>query len=190
MISIRFQKRESSQNTACDKSNCLGAKIDVALYGTKEKPILVLKIKNIGVNPIKVDHELVFLVTIKIVGPNETPLELEEAKSIPVPDRKTLKKRFVQLQPGQSIQREIELTNSFKYFEYGIGTSDTVIMVTAYEVLCRLPGQADPKRIEIFYGPFYGFREGFAQYTGLESTDLGLFEGPLQTSIEWGRFGK
>ncbi len=190
MFSIRCQERENSQMKACNKSNCLEAKIEIALYGTKEKPILVLEIKNIGVKPIKVDHELVFLVTINIVGPNDTPLELEEAKSIPVPDRRTVKKRFVLLQYGQSIQRKIELRNSFKYFVYGIGTSDTHLKVTAYEVLYRLPERANPKRIDVFYAPLYGFREGFAQYTGIESTVLGLFEGPLRTSIDWGRFGK
>lgn len=175
---------------SCDKSSCLEAKIDLALYGTQEEPILLLKLNNIGVSPIKIDHELVFLVTVNIVGPNETTLQLEEVESIPIPDRKTLKRRFVLLQPGQSLQRKFELKKSFKYFVYGIGTSDTHISVTAYEALCRQPEQTNPKRIDVIYAPLYGFREGFAQYTGIESTGLGLFEGPLQASIEWGRFVK
>lgn len=164
------------------------AKIEVDLSGTQEEPILLLNIKNTGVDPIKVDNELVFLVTINIVGQNEISLELEEITSIPVPDRKTLKKRFVFLQPDHYIQRKIELKKSFKYFVYGIGTSETHLMVTAYEALHRLPKQANPERIDVTYAPLYGFREGFAQYTGIESTALGLFEGPLKTSIEWDRF--
>ena len=113
------------------------------------------------------------------------PLEFEEVESILVPDRKSLKKRFVLLQPDHSIERKIELKKTFKYFVYGIGTSETYLRVTAYEVFNRLPAQANPERIDVIYGPFYGFREGFAQYTGIESSTLGLFEGPLKTSIEW-----
>lgn len=170
------------------KSGSSEAKIEVDLCGSREEPILLLNIKNIGVDPIKVDRELVFLVTIKIVDRNENPLELEEAASIQIPDRDTLKKRFLLLQPNHSIQRKIELKKSFKYFVYGIGTSETYLKVTAYEVLSRLPEKAHPERIDVIYGPLYGFREGFAQYTGIESTTLGLFEGPLKTSVKWGQF--
>lgn len=187
MILNEFEKEECSQMKS-DKNSCLEATMEVDPGGTREEPILFLNIKNVGDDTIKVDRDLVFLLNINIIGRNGISLELEEAASISVPDRMDLKERFVLLKPNNSIQRKIELKKSFKYFVYGIGTSETNLIITAYEALFRLPAKSYPERIDIIYGPLYGFREGFAQYTGIESTTLGLFEGPLKTSIKCDQF--
>ena len=55
----------------------------------------------------------------------------------------------------------------------------------AYEAVSELPVQARVRAVQVRYGSFYGFFPCFAQYTGLDVNELGLYEGPLTAAVEW-----
>ena len=166
----------------------MDGRLELRLTGTTNNPVLTVALRNVGNVPIKVDGELVFLLDIQIMAADGTSILLEEER-IPQPSdhpEEEFKKRLVSVLPGQMISRLIDLRQGFKIFTVGLGgVSPSHNIVTAYEVIGRLPIGKIPKKVIVRYHVRHGFREGFQKYTGLESTDLNLYEGPLTEIIEF-----
>ena len=169
-----------------DDSPAGGAMASPRLEADLRDQVLNLKLTNSSNQAIKVDQELVFLVSVVAVDSENRFVGNRELHTLPSPDKKKAMTRFVWLQPGKSIERKIETAKPFREFVWG--HSDTMA-ITAYEHLALLPQGEKVATIRVSYGVGHLQKEALQLYLGMWPKDL--YEGPLKCSVAVrGRAGK
>lgn len=157
-----------------------------SLDASYDSGTLKVRLRNVGRVPLVVDKELVFLLHLRAVKPGGADIGVSENSSLPRPGQ-DVKKRFISLKPGQQVERTIELRKPFVLFRCGSSFSPgpgASGALSAYEALVSLPADANPVKIHLDYRRDFNFHECFLSYTGLEAGHIGLYEGPLEASVE------
>ena len=187
----RRQESQPGGPAAVQKSS---PHLTIEIRGPEQEPVLLVSLVNGGDAAITVDRELVILLGVCVVGRDGSDVELE---AVPAEDRDReryrARDRFVELAPGQVLTRRLTLRKGFLCFEYGVGSSfspDGAIhhdRTTAYETCYRLPPGFDMRNaraVSVTYGRGWGFPEAFRGYTGVDSSEVGLFAEPLRADID------
>jgi hypothetical protein len=134
---------------------------------------------NRGDRNIVVDRELVIGFAISITDETGASL-LEYGDEVERPSQEQLQQRFVTLEPGKTLHRDLDLARGFKTFAAAIssgeGTQHTG--VTSMELIQRLkPGRHRHASVEVSYEVLFATSAGIAQYVGRTTSDMGVFTG-------------
>ena len=142
------------------------ASLDAWLSGTRENPILTIRLTNIGIEAITVDRELVFLPTVQLRDESGKIIPFKHLRSIERSEVAELERRLTVLNPGDKIKRKVSLRGEFKTFTTMIGQpaddqAEPYHLYSAYESFCQMPEDAGPSEIEVSYVPGYSFEDCF-----------------------------
>lgn len=143
--------------------------------------VLTVTLRNKSLQSIRVDSELVFLLTIFAIDRSHSSVPLDEVQVLNAPDRRTLDRRLVLLPPGGSVQRTLDLHGPFKQFT--CGASFPHGKVTAYEAIYRLPSRRRFRTLHVSYGLPAGGQECLEFYLG-KRFPSDLYLGPLACEIQ------
>lgn len=165
------------------------AELEVSLAGDPDaETSLRIGLRNTGEEPITVDRELVFLLGIVAWAPSGEAIELEEIGDVLYPGQADLKARLIVLEPGQSVWREVNLSEGFKCFVASRGALFTngrhVHFPNAGEVCVRTVPGSVVSRVDVFYGGRGMIvRDGLAWYFGMPYRSLGLYDEQLKAAL-------
>ena len=160
----------------------------VAVRADKADVIVLLKLTNTGDVPLRVDSKLVLCVVVTALAPDGSVIELEAVKGPPPPqaDPGTTVSRIVTLQPGESVERQIDMARGFTCLTYAswwsppLGDGVSGEFFQACEDTYRLPQGVRPAKVIVDCQPQSGLR----LYLGASYESAGLFTGPLTASVD------
>ncbi len=130
---------------------------------------LLVKLTNSGDKPIFVDSELVFMVCVTPVDQNGQTIVTEEESLVPTIDKKSVKTRFIRLQPGTSLERIIDLKKPFQEFVWAYSDK---MKNSAYERMAAIPKNMSVTELRISYGVGFLLKEALESYLGEWPKDL------------------
>ncbi len=171
-------------------------RLELTLEQGEPDPVVALRLVNGGPTPITVDRLLVLCVSIDLRRPDGSAIKLDSLDSTGIPGRSSEDRRqwFVQLAPGESLDRRIRLRDGFAHFQTATplysGPNGEVRHgpTQGYETLARLPAAlrlSDIAQVTATYEPYAGFaQDGFRTYTGLTPKEIGLFDGKLSVTLK------
>jgi hypothetical protein len=168
--------------------------LEASLSGDEQNPVLSIRLRNPEyMSPLVVDRQLVFLPAIVLRDKQGRVIPFEEIRALEKPPVSVLSSRMTTLKENEEIERVIHLRKGFKRFVTGItseseaGNSEGA-KLTAYEAICRMPADACPAEIEVWYKPTYFFGDGFAAYMdGINTAQF--YRGPMRVTVPY-RFEK
>lgn len=151
---------------------------------------LLLELWNTGKVPFKVDRELVFLVSVGASGARGEPLGWEHFAAAPYPGKEALTARPMVVEPGESVQRMVDLTHGFKQVVamtgmYAAGQKNAGSdFAQGHEDLYRLPPLGWPSSVwAVYEPPGYVTAAGLNVYTGGSFSSMDLYEGLLWAEV-------
>jgi hypothetical protein len=127
-----------------------------------------ITLRNVGQVPLIVDRELVFGLAVEAFGPgDEGPINLDVVRVLPRPTPAELARRFVRLEPGEEVRRNVDLTDGFAAFRWYIDhKGEESSALQDYEHLVRLPLPAKLRKVKVTYDPYENIPPGvLAAYT-------------------------
>ena len=147
---------------------------------------LIIELHNTGELPIRVDRELVFMVSIVPLNKSGSPIRMEPIDKMEASQSLDFSDRFVDIPRGLIIRRTVDLETGFKYFWHGVGMRDPDVGFFSFsrEAFHRLPTSRELGSIRVTYGPDFAFERCFEEYTKLKLSTLGLYQIPLKSTIE------
>ena len=158
---------------ASDRQSVLVTSGSIELGCDFKDGILTIRLTNLSEKPIVVDRRLVLGLDVsledgsgKVIEPNESQ-EVADAM-----DRTTAKRRFVSLEPGQSVVRKIDLKKPYRVFV--AARSVPSHRVVAYEAKWEVPSVDRVRRIVVTYGGSSIFGDGFEAYVGESPSKVAL----------------
>ena len=158
---------------ASDRQSVLVTSGSIELGCDFKDGILTIRLTNLSEKPIVVDRRLVLGLDVsleddsgKVIEPNEFQ-EVADAM-----DRTTAKRRFVSLEPGQSVVRKIDLKKPYRVFV--AARSVPSHRVVAYEAKWEVPSVDRVRRIVVTYGGSSIFGDGFEAYVGESPCQVAL----------------
>ena len=135
--------------------------------------VLTIRLTNLSEKPIVVDRRLVLGLDVsledgsgKVIEPKETQVVADAM------DRTTAKRRFMSLEPGQSVERKIELKEPYRVFV--TARSVPSHNVVAYEAKWKVPSIDRVRRIVVTYGGSSIFGDGFEAHVGESPSKVSL----------------
>lgn len=141
---------------------------------------------NKGTTPVIVDGELVIPLYFTFFDDRDRPIRTEAAESKD-PETGDLEKRFIKLEPGQSIDRSVDLSSSFPVWVSGV--SNTVFNDEPRTIpfgrvkMRKLVAGAKVRRAQVAYAVLPTDREGIISYTNKSVEEWNLFTGVATADI-------
>lgn len=147
---------------------------------------LIIELHNTGKVPIRVDRELVFMVSIIPLDKNGSPIRMEPIEKVEPSLPLDFSDRFIDMPASLIVRRSVDLDSGFKYFWHGVGMRDPDVGFFSFarEAFHRLPTSQELGSIRVTYIPSFAFERCFEEYTKLKLATLGLYQGPLEKTIE------
>lgn len=114
--------------------------------------VLTIELHNAGAAPIRVDKELVLMVSVAFLDAKGLPIWLQRGDTVRRP--RSFRGRFITVPPGGKVTRRIDLRGEFPAFVWGWLSADRppADMPNAYIAMHRLPPGARPAAVEVNYG--------------------------------------
>ena len=164
----------------------LGARLELEAAEKTIPPVLLLRFTNIGDTPLHVDRELVFFVVANVFDEHGKALSWQDRRGVPSLPRAERRERFILLQPGEAVEREVDLGEPVRTLvslgplvdEEGHG------LAYVQEGRLKLVEEAEAARVEATYFPESDWVEAVAKYVGLDRASLELYEGRLRASVD------
>ena len=159
---------------------------ELALSYNPEESKLIVELHNTGQVPIRVDRELVFMITVTPLSKTGSPIRMEPIDKVRASQSADFSNRFIDIAVGQSVHRVVDLGSGFKYFWHGVGMRDPDVGFFSFaeEAFHRLPTSQELSSIRVKYAPDFAFERCFEEYTKLKLSTLGLYQGPLKRTIK------
>lgn len=151
---------------------------------------VTLSVRNNTNSPLGWDKEFSVFVTWTLLSEGGEHLEQVHVSDIERTEEGTDKARFVSLQPGERMKKNIDLTRAVRHFEYGHGTYATedgnfVHSPLGYEEIARyeLPASQKIVRIQAEYCLSSMGRDGFAVLFGYEPSEVLFWQGRRKSNV-------
>jgi hypothetical protein len=153
-----------------------------------DRSVLTVTLTNGGKRPIIVDRELVIALSFSFYDADDERID-DEPTDDPRPVFGEPEKRFITLDPGQSLARVIDLSEPIRFFDYGHLTylrgQLKLHRPFGREIFSRLPAGAAIKRVGVAYVTReFDFPPAFRVYTGMTLNQAGLYGGTLHRRLE------
>ena len=165
-------------------------KLTLTPAGTQRPDHVAVKltVTNAGDVPLVWDSAFSTFVRWSVETLDGTALRAESVSDLQQPGPDDLGSRFVTIQPGRSLSKEVELTNAVQYF--GSGHSYPAHQPTGFEGIIRfpVPRTAQGLRIQARYGLHPDDRGGFHVLFRRPLDEIGLWQGesePAQLSVSF-----
>ncbi len=156
-----------------DRRDCVVTRTPIRLGCDFKDGVLTIRLTNLSENPIVVDRLLVLGLDVSLEDGSGKVIEPKETQVVPdAMDRTTAKRRFVSLEPGESVERKIDLKKPYRVFV--TARSVPSHRVVAYEAKWKVPSVDRVRRIVVTYGGSSIFEDGFEAYVGESPSKVSL----------------
>lgn len=151
----------------------LHAELRAEAVGPAEECRILVTLANVGSVPFTVDKDLVFGLRVEVPDVGVPTERWEHQRTLDRADLDTMAPRFVKVQPGQTVTREINLSDGFAVLwravaMYTDGTEGTLV----HEYVVRLPEGCRPSLVFVDYSTDFVHVGAFRTYTGLDPSVL------------------
>ena len=147
---------------------------------------LVITVTNRSREAIIVDRELVIPLYFTFFNNREQPVRLDTPDGND-PQPGDFAQRLVKVEPGQSIERTVDLSKPFATWMSGSVSTfineERKMVPFGREKFRAVAPDGRVKRIQVVYAILPADLEAIPQYTGIAGEDLKLFIGPLTAEI-------
>lgn len=161
-------------------SSASALKIDVKPLGQPLDLQFLLVATNVSDEPIILDSQLVFLVSITVCDDQGRMLDETTVRAPGVEkEARVSLERFVEVPPGGVLRRKLDLLNGFVDFSYGMGLDGGGLhrLSSIGEITRTIRHPEKTRRIYFLYGASMGFHPAFKAYTGYRPSRVKLYEG-------------
>jgi hypothetical protein len=162
------------------------AELEARAVALTDELRIAVTLANTGDVPFTVDRRLVFGLRVLSPDLGLPAEEWEHIKALERPDRATVRSRFVEVRPGQSVTRDIDLRGGFEVFWHASATyTDGSEGMLTHEYLVRLPEGPRPSSLIVDYSPSLVDSGAFRTYTGLGRAILEPFPGRVTDIVSF-----
>jgi len=140
---------------------------------------LIVKVTNTSKDAIRLDKDLVIGLELTFADANNTRVPLKHLETVKAPEEKEIVKRFVDLPPGQSLERRINLRGGFASFTCGHATEAVTHLHHFFGIETKeaLPDDSKATKLIARFGTRgFDFTPGVQSYTGKSMRELQLTE--------------